>query len=356
MEDLIEKVCEIIVDYRKDDIGFLYRQKMDIPHVKRWVDQFNEADRNFLLSELLHLLPNSYLTKENTLEILGIEFETLRKNFGYESVNDFLFETKFLDCQESGKSQKVFLQFIDDILQREYDIKLEECGKGQIKHWIYFDDVLASGGTFRNDISIEIENYGIDKFKKSGIVVIASFIILHNWAVNNVSYILNQNYALEQYKSLKFYRVSEIDNNPRINYYNQNPRFNHIFPKKNKLGEEVLEFIENTTERQHDLRNSEFAFRNENYPQKEEFFSSPENRDRYEQILLEKGFEIIQSIDNLTAKSLRPLGMTLPSNKTLGTGSHFFTWRNVSNTCPLVFWWGTNDWYPLFPVKNRGSY
>jgi hypothetical protein len=71
--------------------------------------------------------------------------------------------------------------------------------------------------------------------------------------------------------------------------------------------------------------------------------------------LLKKGIEIINSINNISAEGLRPLGMTNPSYKTLGTGTHFFTWRNISNTCPLVFWWETNGWHPLFPVKNRGS-
>lgn len=356
MDELIDKISEIIKDYRKDDYSFLYRQNMDKEHITRWIEQFDEGDREFVLTELLHLLPHSYLTKEHTLRILGKEFETLRENFGYETVADFLYETRFLDCQENGKSQKIFLGFIDTILQEKYDFSLEQCGTKQIKNWIYFDDVLASGGTFRTDILEEIENYGFDKFKDSGIKIIASFVILHTWATNNVSFTIDSKLGYKLGQRLKYYRVAEIENNPRINYFNSNPDFNHIFPVKNALGEELLEFIENSFEREYEMRNAEFAFRNSEYPKKEEFFSNAENRIRYENILLEKGYEIIKSIDNLTARSLRPLGMTPPSYKTLGTGTHFFTWRNISNTCPLVFWWGTNGWYPLFPVKNRGMY
>ncbi|WP_289114997.1 hypothetical protein [uncultured Psychrobacter sp.] len=102
------------------------------------------------------------------------------------------------------------------------------------------------------------------------------------------------------------------------------------------------------------MRNEKIAFRPSNLPVKEEFYSSSQARDRYENILLKKGIELIYNIENITVESIRPLGMTNPSNKTLGTGSHFFTWRNISNTCPIVFWWETNGWYPLFPVKNRG--
>ena len=354
MEKLLDDIVEIIKHYRKDDISIFYRTKIDKEHVKKWIEQFKEDDRIFILTELLHLLPNSYLTKENTLRILGNEFETLTKDFKYDSVSDFLDETKFLDCQENGKSQKIFLGFIDEILKEKYDYSISDCGKKEIKNWLYIDDVLASGGTFRNDILEEIDNFGKDEFKKSNIRIIASFVILHNWATNNVRYTIDQSLGYNLNYDLKFYRVAEIENNPHINYYNPNPEFNHVYPIKNDLGSEILEFVEEAFERNYEMRNEKVAFRNPDFPKKEEFFSSPDNRIRYENILLEKGFEIIKSIDNLTAKSLRPLGMTPPSYKTLGTGSHFFTWRNISNTCPIVFWWGANDWYPLFPVKNRG--
>lgn len=355
MDDLIEKVIEIIKDYRKDDISIFYNKKIDRAHIIKWIEQFEENDREFILSELVHLLPNSYLTKEDTLKILGNEFETLSKDFGYNNVIDFLDESIFLDCQKNGKSQKIFLGFIDDILQEKYNYSLEQCGTKVIKNWIYLDDVLASGGTFRTDILKEIETYGNNEFKESGIRIIASFVILHTWAKNNVSYTIDNKLGYKLNNRLKFYRVARVENNPRINWFNSNPDFNHLFPIKNDLGEEILEFIENSFERNYELSNIEYAFRNPEYPKKEKFFSSQENRIRYEEILLKKGFEIIKSIDNLTAKSIRPLGMTPPSYKTLGTGSHFFTWRNISNTCPLVFWWGANDWYPLFPVKNRGA-
>jgi hypothetical protein len=356
MEKLIEDILELIKDYRKEDISIFYRTEIDKEHITKWIEQFDEDDREFLLTELLHLLPNSYLTKENTLRILGNEFETLRKDFKYESVPEFLDETRFLDCQENGKSQKVFLGFVDEILKEKYGYSISQCGTKEIKNWLYIDDVLASGGTFREDILEEINTYGKDEFKKSKIKIIASFVILHSWATNNVRFTIDKSLGYNLNSDLKFYRVAEIDNNPHINYYNSNPKFNHIYPIENDLGTEILEFVEGAFERDYDMRNEKLAFRSPDYPKKEEFFSNSESRIRYENIILEKGFEIIKSIDNLTAKSLRPLGMTPPSYKTLGTGSHFFTWRNISNTCPIVFWWGANDWHPLFPVKNRGNH
>ncbi|MEO8532533.1 MAG: hypothetical protein ABI441_02230 [Flavobacterium sp.] len=352
MDELIEQIAKILKDYRREDIGFLYNTEINKDHVTKWINQFNEDDREFILKEFLHLLPNSYLTKERTLAIISSEFEVLRKDFGYETVQDFLDETIFLDCQQPGKSQKILLGFIEEELKIKFGYSLSDCGKKNIKNWIYFDDVLASGGNFKKDILHEIENFGEEDFNKSGIRIIASFIILHTWGTTNVRFSLDTKLGFKLGNKLKFYRVAEIENNPRINYFNLNPEFNHIFPEHTELGDEMLNYIETLFERKYDMSKQEFAFRNTEYPKEEVFFSSPEIRKRYEKILSEKGYEIMTRIENPSAQSLRPLGMTPPSYKTLGTGTHFFTWRNISNTCPLVFWWGANDWYPLFPAKR----
>ncbi len=354
MDELIDNIYEIIKDYRREDLGFFYRQEMTCEHIKSWVNQFDEGDREFILSELLHILPKSYLSKAKTLDIIKKEFEVYKKDFGYDSVTDFLNETIFLKCQPAHKSQNILLKFTDDILKETYGMSLDECGKGEIKNWMYIDDVLASGKTFKEDILEEVENFGKDKFNESGIRIISTFYILHAWGAKNVRFSIEQ--KLKYKIKLNFYSVTEIDNNPHIHsYYHPLPKFNHVYPKECDAGKEFLDFIEGAFERDYDMNNEKFAFRNPDYPKEEKFYSSSENRDRYESIVLNKGVEIINRIENLQAKSLRPLGMTPPSYKTLGTGSHFFTWRNISNTCPLIFWWGANDWQPLFPVKNRGN-
>lgn len=356
MDEKIDKIIEIIGNYREEDIGLLYHTKIDSGYVKSWLNQFDENDREFLIDELLHLLPNSYLTKENTLNIISTEFDIISKGYGYDDVTLFLDETKFLDCQQSGKSQKVFLDLINGVLQEKYNRTLDSCGTKTIKNWFYTDDVLASGGTFRDEILLEIEKYGKNEFIKSNINIIGSFVILHNWAVRNVKFAIDQKLNTKLNDRIRFYRVAEIENYPIINFYNSNPKFNHIYPIQSDFGQDVLDFVQNhLNDEKYEFRNEKYAFRNSSHPNEETFFSSKENRIRYENILLKKGFEIMQSIDSISAKSLRPLGMTNPSNKTLGTGTHFFTWRNISNTCPIVFWWGSNNWIPLFPVKLRGN-
>lgn len=101
-----------------------------------------------------------------------------------------------------------------------------------------------------------------------------------------------------------------------------------------------------------------FFHRKATQPSQEAFFSSKENRNRLEQIFLDKGIEIINKIQDETTKHKhRPLGKTYPSYKTFGTGTLFFTWRNISNTCPIVLWWNNSahNWQGLFPLYNRGN-
>lgn len=356
MGKLINDIYQIIKDYRREDLGFLYRTEMSTEHIETWINQFDEDDREFLLSELLHILPKSYLSKEETLKMIGEEFEVYKKDFKYDSVQDFLKETKFLRCQPAHKSQNILLSFTDDILQNLYGISIDDCGTSQIKNFIYVDDLLASGNTFKDNILQVIEEFGKEDFKESGIRIISSFFILHSWGAKNVTYSIDLNLGYKLGDRLKLYRFSTIDNNPYIhNYWNPSPEFNHVYPKECENGLAFLEFIEEAFDRNYEMTNEKFAFRNPDFPKTEEFYSTPQARDRYESILLNKGIEIINSIEDLKAKSLTPLGMTPPGWKTLGTGSHFFTWRNISNTCPIVFWWGANGWYPLFPVKNRGN-
>ncbi len=353
MDEIIDNILEIVDDYGVDNLFF---QKLSKESVYQWIEQFNEDDREFLLEELLHLLPKSYLSKNMVREKLNLVFEKLREDFNYDNVQDFLDETYFLDCQEDEKSQKVLLEFVDEIIQEKYEYSISDCGTKKIRYWLYLDDIFASGGTFRNDIIQEVENYGIEDFVNSSIEIVGIFFIVHKWGKENTSYALSKKFGNKFKNKIKLYKSIFVDNYPHVNSYNTNPKFNHIYPIECDQGIEFLDYLENSFDRDYPLKHEKVAFRQSSYPLKEKFFSSKENRIRYENILLNKGIEIINSIDSLTATSLRPLGMTPPHFKTLGTGTHHFTWRNISNTCPLVFWWGTNGWHPLFPVQNRGRH
>lgn len=137
-----------------------------------------------------------------------------------------------------------------------------------------------------------------------------------------------------------------IENHPNFN----NQRYNLAYPLAGQPGD-VTGFLSQLHEGAINHENK--ACRPVNKPLTETFFSSSENRNRFESILLAKGIWILSQVTK-AYKQHRPLGDVSPSYKTYGTGTIFFTWRNISNTCPLVFWWEGHGWHGLFPLQGRG--
>lgn len=342
MKDIAKNIVSIVSDYRAGTDFIINEDR-----VLKWINQFEESDRVFLLNEVLYILPNSYLSEERTKITLGNSFDYLKTKYNFYKVQEFLDNSRFLNCQKSYKSQTKLLEFLSELANEHLKYDLSKCGNKSNKYWIYFDDVLASGGTFRKELKTEIEKFGVEKFEKEKIKIISIFFFLHRWGSDNSKYWFMNELGKPIANSIDFHRVVEIKNNPRINYFNPNPTFNNAYPKN--TNSEWDKYLDSTDADRH----REFAYRPDGYPRNEKFFSSAKNRIRYESIILDKGIEIINRIKN-PSPSLRPLGFTSPSYKTFGTGSHAFTWRNISNTCPIVYWWESNEWFPLFSVANRG--
>lgn len=356
MSDIIAYIVDIIKDYRKESIAY-EGIVMDKNHVSRWINQFDSESREFVLNELFHLLSKSYLSYDQVSNHIRKMFGIISNELGYTNVNELLNHSIFKKTQKDYKSQHEYLGLIEYWLEVDHKIKIN-TSSGSSQNIFYIDDILGTGGTFIKEIKAVINDIGLQNFLGNKIKIICCFTVLHRWAMRNVKFQL-QNYLNVDISYVndhfKFYRVFEIENDPHVGFgNNDNPNFNHVYPIETPLGYEILDFIQTNIRNDYEFRNEKHAFRNEDHPAQESYFTSNYNRKRYEYILLEKGFEIMKRIDSEMARGLRPLGMTNPSNKTLGTGTHYFTWRNVSNTCPLVFWWGANDWYPLFPVQNRG--
>lgn len=343
MDELAALIVDLIKDYRNDDEIFI-----DKDHVIRWVNQFDQNDRQFILEELYHILPKSYISKDLVIREFEQIFKYLAEYNKYEDIKSFLKDSRFLSCQSEQKSQTKLLKFLTEICMKQFGFSINQNNSDNIKFWIYVDDVLASGGTFKRDIHKEILAYGNQEFQTQGIELIPIFFFLHTWGYNIVKYSLSQDFG-GVFKSLSFHRVYEIENDPRINYYNSSPKFNHVYPIKPEDCDHLEKYLQSLEATNHER----YAYREKERPGKEDFYSSPENRNRYEQIILKKGIEILSRAEYLSP-STRPLGLGYPSYKTFGTGSHAFTWRNISNTCPIIYWWENHNWIPLFSVANRG--
>ena len=114
--------------------------------------------------------------------------------------------------------------------------------------------------------------------------------------------------------------------------------------------EKIIVQVDEYTQRFKSTSPQEF-FRIAGRPRKEKLFTSPENRNRFETIILMKGVDILNN-SNTKIMNIRALGFSLPSQKSFGFGTLCFTWRNIANNTPLVFWYSGGGFYPLF-VKNQ---
>ncbi len=347
MHVLAQNIRNIIDDYRNDE-----HIQITTENVIEWVSQFEETDQEFILEELLHLLNQDiYLSKVKAKEFLHNNLQELARHFKYKKLSNFLANTKFLQIQTVEKSQSEIVSLMNEVLQEKYNFSITQCGSIGNKHFIYLDDVLATGSTFCRELenwlkTTNINNKkAIELFSNKQIDIIASFFCYHTWGWGNTQYILSKNLNSEKFLNGILLQFDyEIQNNIKF----KSQKLNCIIP--NEASIEAKNFLQNLQA----SSNNDRAYRNVKLPLKETFFSSPANRIRFENIILKEGIKIVNRIQNLKVPNIRPLGYTIKSHQTFGLGTMYFTWRNISNTCPLVFWWNNNGWKGLFPLKNRG--
>ncbi len=338
MQQVINSIYEIIKDYRNED--GIHISEGDI---MEWGKKFGE-DSEFVLSEILHLLKQTYFSKNDAKEILKKFVNDQYVQYGFKSFEEYLQATCFLRLQEYGKSQNVLIDMLDLLIVEKTGKHISDYDNHPKSLYVYLDDILATGGTIRKDILAWLEmNGNAEKIKKGEIKLELSLICAHTWGLKFLLYGLMQKYGNINIKCRFAY---EIQNHLKL--FNQ--ELNIAIPVKDQP-QEVLDYLDSLAA----FKYEEYAFRDPSKPEKERFFTSTENRIRYENLILEKGLYIIKQIKNEVNPNIRPLGMINPNYKTFGLGTHFFTWRNVPNNCPLVFWWQVegHNWKPLFPAKRR---
>lgn len=342
MQIYIDRIKEIVHDYHRP---------LTDESISSWINQFDENDRVFLLEEVINILEKTYISEEFAERIL-IEFiDHLLENFFQGNIENLFTNVTFLNRQKRYKSQSILLEKLKRLLFDRYHKEIT-YNDFSMKYLIYIDDNLSSGSTFTRDIRNLICEIDYNLFVQQDKLIIPFFFYLHDWGYSNSKYSLDSLYAGIRSK-IHFISYYQIQNNPRINSFNRTPIFNHAYIKDDQ-NFRVHMYLDNLVRtRNYSMKNKEFAFRPNNLPVTETFFTSSEARERYEKIILNKGLDIIDRIVTCS-DSTRPLGFTPPSHQTLGLGSHVFTWRNTSNTCPIVYWWESNGWHPLLPVQNRG--
>ena len=347
IDALVEQVFDKINDFRNKEGVQITREG-----IREWAEQFGD-DTEFMLSETNNILEKTYLTKENAIEFFQNYIKEHLQRYKYDDVVSYLQDVCFLRLQPKGKSQDVIVDMVEDIIHNVYGLNVADFADYPKKLFIYFDDVLITGGTILSDLSCWLkQDNRISKLNSHSIKLEVSLIVEHCLGQSITLYRLGKFECPDlDTSNIHIRRYYEVENHLKLPYVFGGQRLNAVaIPVKESLSPEAIKYWEELDANGH----PEYAFRPEGRPAMEEYFTSAENRVRYERILVDKGLYIINQIQGEVKGNVRPLGFIFPSYKTLGVGTLFFTWRNVPNNSPLVFWWDVpgHNWKPLFPAKR----
>lgn len=351
MEQLINDIYEIIKDYRQDE------DKMSVNRIDRWIKQFPESDRIFILTELKSILARRYFSKPKIIQGLEKIIREVSRDLGFETPADFLKVTSFIDHQPDGKSQKDFLALLRDISLTKFGCNLSNHNPANPRYFIYLDDLLCTGDTLFKDLTKKGEkNKGwlyqkinnqthLDYLLETNAKILIIYFVIHKLNYSKFHWRLKYNVKPDISNHCKEYTLNWIEND----FENINSKLDYLFPTKDNQPQNILDYSKSLNVP--DLG----VYRVSPYPTTETFFSSKENRIRFENIILHQSMMLMELRGDNPHKRMRPLGYELTTHKNLGFGTLCFTYRNVPYNTPLVFWnQAHKNWLPLFERKDTG--
>lgn len=348
IEELAENIYEVIKDYRNHDNVFITEQ-----YIIEWAEQFEE-DKVLVLTELNKIINETYVSREKAKDYVHNRILDYLKLYGYSNIAVFLMETEFIDVQQVHKSQPAILKLLEEVLDEKFQESYLKYKVYPKVNYVYFDDILASGSTIGRDLITFLNRTDssgkkfAQKVQDSEIKVSISIFCLHTWGFEFQKFRIMKLFGEKVIKRINWSWNYEIQNHAKFN----NQKLNLAKPVKG-TSLKINGYLENLSATKYE----DYAYRKANTPMTEQFFTSADERIKFENTLTEKGIDIINMIQGEVKTNIRPLGMINPQYKIFGLGTHFFTWRNIPNNSPLVYWWEVpgHNWKPLFSVANRGN-
>ena len=332
-KDIMEReIAEIIKGFRQDSIEI----EMNQEHVHKWISQFSPDTQNIILEETLHILKEWYFPKDKINLFLDKMMDYLKSENENAIDEEPMKDIYFWNIQESGKSQSQLVEMLNDRVNQKYGCGIRTGKLMSEKYYVYLDDGLYTGSRLRKDIKRCIEMI------PEGSRIDVIYMIACQSGLDFSKRILEELCKTKNIK-INILRWREICNNKKIKRHDNGVSYEPIqdclWPssKLSKLPE-ISAYVEKLEE----IKGKKvyYCFRNAGYKYTAGIFSNLVNRDIVEEEFLKKGIAITQNIQE--HKGLYPLGYNLiPS---LGFGSFCATDLNISNTCPIVLWWGNVSW------------
>lgn len=327
--ELLNSIANTIADYRHGEIA------VPTPdHVDKWVRQFEQfgaeaALQSEILHEMDHVLRQTYISRDATIRFLsGLVAEP---SLVGENASGFWRSVNFLRLQQRGNSQIDLLALLDNVLMDRFGFRTHDCGV-EGGPFFYLDDCLFTGNRILGDLSRWLESAAPDHAD-----VHVYLLACHRsgwwYAYRNLQKAASIRGAMISWWSemeiedrkdhtnvSQVLRPTKVPNDPLVTAYEQELVTAGYRPiLRRPIGSAG------------------------NSP-----FSCEARREALEQTFLRAG-AYIRSLAQNPNPGMRPLGATML--RTFGFGALVVTYRNCANNCPIAFWWGVSNWYPLFPRK-----
>lgn len=317
LEDLCASIAETCSDYRP--------RRIDEGAVWSWIQQFEEANRLSVLSELDHVLQSTYWSEDRFRDFLRavvVELEDDVADGDWRSVN-------FLRTQGPRESQTELLALLDDVLESERGYSTRECGSGN-GAFVYLDDGIFTGVKLQHDQGV---GSWLEEAPSGSRLSILHPIIYDggfDWAQRTIA----EKARARQVKVGFWYSVQYAC------AWRNEAQGDILWPRAIPSDPDVMDAL-NVPE----STGSPFEPRGVTPAGASTVFSGEDGRNALEQALLLVGARL-----HATDAGMRPLGkVTRRSPRSLGFGAMTVTYRNCPNNAPLALWWGTDPgWSPLF--------
>ena len=323
---LRQAIANIISGYAGNRFG-----TYDQAHVERWINQFEEDERQLVLEETLHILKSQYITEERFVELVKDTIHEQSIHGGNPTA--FWSEASLLQIQLNGNSQIELNDIFCTVLEETHHVS--NIINKTSSNYFYVDDFIFSGNRLYNDLR---QWFNDEQPQDCNLYV-----------VTIGSYSSGQ-YATEcklktlfegKNINLIFYSYTENNLQNQLRHKDISERF---WPTNNVLLEPTIQ--QHVTD-----KGITFNYRNLVEHQNKVFSST--RREEYEKIMLKYGIRIL-GYPRTNSAVVKPLGYD--TFNTFGFGSVVFTFRNCPNNNPLPFWWGDPEapidhpfrqWYPL---------
>lgn len=350
-KERINSLLEIINNFRSDELEL----SMDEHHVERWLKQFDDDSQDVILQETINIFQNWYCNRAEILKYIQDVIQYLKKQYGYETDAEVFKNVSFPSCSLKGMSQGQILQMLKDYSLENAHQTLLQCTNDSVSHFVYIDDGIYTGKTACKEITslmaLMPKDSTLDAFFLFGCsdgIKWAKYKLLTNANDRRIKL------DIFPWKTLTNSKTEHIDDDGQTKIIESHlclwpSRLLSCIPQVRDFERDFI-----TSQKVHEFH----PYRESNWTTDKGVFINDNDRLIVEREFLLKGIELIGFCKENSG--MLPLGFDRwPS---FGLGSFCATDLNISNTAPLVLWWGNVEkngsvldrWYPLLPRRIGG--